>query len=43
MLDTGLPRAYEKPLYQEMCAAVFEHLYESYSEREAGVYPDEAG
>ena len=43
VLDTGLPRAYEKPLYQQKCSAVFEHLYESYPERDAGVYADEAG
>jgi len=42
VLDTGLPRAYEKPLYQQKCSAVFEHLYESYPERDAGVYADEA-
>jgi type I restriction enzyme R subunit len=37
-LDTGLPRAYTKDLYQQKCAAVFEHVYESYPERDAGVY-----
>ena len=37
-LDTGLPRAYDKPLYEQKCSALFEHVYESYSERDAGVY-----
>jgi len=38
MLDTGLPRAYDKPLYEQKCSALFEHIYESYPERDAGVY-----
>ena len=38
VLDTGLPRAYGKPLYEQKCAAIFEHVYESYPERDAGVY-----
>jgi len=37
-LDTGLPRAYTPELYRQKCSAVFEHVYESYPEREAGVY-----
>jgi type I restriction enzyme R subunit len=37
-LDTGLPRAYTPELYQHKCAAVFEHVYESYPERDKGVY-----
>lgn len=37
-LDTGLPRAYDKPLYEQKCAALFEHIFESYPERDAGVY-----
>jgi type I restriction enzyme R subunit len=37
-LDTGLPRAYDKPLYEQKCSALFEHIYESYPERDAGVY-----
>lgn len=36
--DTGLPRAYDKPLYEQKCSALFEHIYESYPERDAGVY-----
>jgi len=43
VLDNGLPRSYEKVLYQEKCAALFEHVFESYPERDAGVYADEAG
>ena len=31
VLDTGLPRAYDKALYEEKCSALFEHVYESYS------------
>jgi len=38
VLDTGLPPAYSRELYQDKCAAVFEHMYESYPERNAGVY-----
>ena len=38
VLDTGLPRAYTPDMYREKCAAVFEHIYESYPERGAGVY-----
>ena len=40
MLDGGLPRAFDKPLYQQKCSALFEHLYESYPERDAGVYSE---
>src|SRR5512133_2327626 len=37
-LDTGLPRAFTPELYRAKCSAVFEHVYESYPERNAGVY-----
>jgi len=37
-LDTGLPRAYSTDLYKQKCAAVFEHVYESYPERDFGIY-----
>jgi type I restriction enzyme R subunit len=37
-LDTSLPRAYTPELYKQKCSAVFEHVYESYPERDAGVY-----
>jgi type I restriction enzyme, R subunit len=38
VLDSGLPRAYTPELYRQKCSAVFEHVYESYPERNAGVY-----
>jgi len=38
VLDTDLPRAYDKPLYEQKCSALFEHIYEGYLERDAGVY-----
>jgi type I restriction enzyme R subunit len=37
-LDLGLPRAYTPELYSLKCSAVFEHVYESYPERDSGVY-----
>jgi type I restriction enzyme R subunit len=37
-LDAGLPRAFTPELYRQKCSAVFEHVYESYPERNAGVY-----
>lgn len=37
-LDLGLPRAYTPELYNLKCSAVFEHVYESYPERDSGVY-----
>jgi type I restriction enzyme R subunit len=39
-LDEGLPRAYTPELYQQKCSAVFEHVYESYPERNTGVYAE---
>lgn len=42
LLDTGLPRAYDKPLYQQKCSALFEHVYESYPERDLSVYSSAA-
>jgi type I restriction enzyme R subunit len=36
VLDTGLPRIYDKPLYEQKCSAVFEHVFESYPERDGG-------
>ena len=38
MLDTGLPEPYGSELYKQKCAAVFEHMYEGYPERDRGVY-----
>ena len=37
-LDNGLPRAYTPELYNRKCSAIFEHMFESYSERSAGIY-----
>jgi type I restriction enzyme, R subunit len=37
-LDSGLPRAYTPEVYRQKCAAIFEHVYESYPARNAGVY-----
>jgi type I restriction enzyme R subunit len=37
-LDAGLPRAYTPEIYRQKCSAVFEHVYESYPERDVGVY-----
>lgn len=37
-LDSGLPRAYTPEVYAQKVSAVFEHVYESYPERDAGVY-----
>ena len=37
-LETGLPQAYTKDFYKQKCSAVFEHVFESYPERNAGVY-----
>lgn len=38
VLDSGLPRAYEKPIYAQKCDALFEHIYERYPERDASAY-----
>ena len=41
MLDNGLPRAYTPELYNQKCSAVFEHVYESYPERDTNIFePD---
>lgn len=37
-LDEGLPRAYSKDLYEKKCAAVFEHVYQSYQGEGLSVY-----
>ncbi len=37
-LDQGLPGVYERQLYADKCAAVFEHVYENYPERDSSVY-----
>ncbi len=41
-LDAGLPTAYARELYKQKCSAVFEHVYESYPERNAGIYAESA-
>ena len=38
-LDT-LPESYDKPIFDEKCSAIFEHVYESYPERNIGVYAE---
>jgi type I restriction enzyme, R subunit len=38
VLDLGLPRAYTPEMYRRKCSAVFEHVYESYPERNLGMY-----
>ena len=40
VLDSGPPHIYDKPLYEQKCSALFEHIYESYPERDAGVYAE---
>ena len=37
-LDTGLPRAYTPELFKQKVSALFEHVYESYPERNEGIY-----
>lgn len=37
-LDTGLPEAYDPDAYRQKCDAVFQHIYESYNERNDHVY-----
>ena len=37
-LDAGLPRAYTPEMFNQKCAAVFEHVYDKYPEPGAGVY-----
>jgi len=39
-LDSGLPQAYEAELYHQKCTAIFEHVFESYPERNAGIYAE---
>jgi type I restriction enzyme, R subunit len=38
VLDTGLPRTYTPELYRQKCSVLFEHVYESYPERDTSVY-----
>jgi type I restriction enzyme R subunit len=39
-LDAGLPEAYAPEMFHDKCSAVFEHVYESYPERDTGVYAE---
>jgi type I restriction enzyme R subunit len=32
VLDEGLPRAYDKPLYESKCAAVFDHVFQAFGD-----------
>lgn len=38
LLERGLPSAYDKTLFEAKRSALFEHVYESYPERDVGVY-----
>ena len=38
-LDTR-PADYDRPLYAQKCAALFEHVYESCPERNTGIYAE---
>ena len=38
VLDQELPRAYTPVLYRQKCAAVFEHVYETYEDRGRSIY-----
>lgn len=38
VLDNGLPRAYDKPLYEEKCSSLFQLIYEKYPEKNESVY-----
>jgi len=38
VMDAGLPRIYTPEIYQQKCSALFEHVYESYPERNEGAY-----
>jgi type I restriction enzyme R subunit len=41
-LDAGLPPAYTPEFYRQKCAALFEHVFESYPERDGGLYAQAA-
>jgi type I restriction enzyme, R subunit len=38
VLDDGLPPVYSRELYAQKCSILFEHIFESYPERDSGVY-----
>jgi type I restriction enzyme R subunit len=33
-----LPRVYSPELYKQKCSAVFQHIYENYSDKDVNVY-----
>jgi len=37
-LDSGLPAPFTRKIYDVKCAAVFEHMYESYPDKDLNVY-----
>ncbi|PAW77866.1 MAG: deoxyribonuclease HsdR [Verrucomicrobia bacterium Tous-C9LFEB] len=41
-LDEGLPRAYSKPIFEQKCTKLFEHVYEAYSGDGKSIYGGEA-
>jgi len=40
VLDGGLPRVYDKPLYEQKCSVLFEHIYESYADEGRSTYSE---
>ena len=38
VLDVGLPSSFTREMYQQKCAALFEHMYDCYPERDTGIY-----
>ena len=41
-LDAGLPESYTPEIYHQKCTTLFEHIYESYPERNLGIYAEVA-
>ena len=41
-LDAGLPESYTPEIYHQKCSILFEHIYESYPERNLGIYAEVA-
>lgn len=39
-LDLHLPTAYEQELYNQKCSAIFEHIFETYPERNTSIYAE---
>ena len=38
VLDNGLPRTFDKPLCEQKCGALFEHVFENYHGEGAGTF-----